>query len=140
MYKRQGYLGRPEETAAVLRDGWFRTGDLGRRDADGFYWVVDRSKDMIVRGGYNVYPREVEEVLLTHEQISLAAVVGVPHERLGEEVVAHLILVDGATATAEELKAWAKEQMADYKYPREIVLAESLPMTSTGKILKRELR
>ena len=135
-----GYLGRPEETAAVLRDGWFRTGDLGRRDAEGFYWVVDRSKDMIVRGGYNVYPREVEEVLLTHEQISLAAVVGVPHERLGEEVVAHLILVDGATATAEELKAWAKEQMADYKYPREIVLAESLPMTSTGKILKRELR
>ena len=135
-----GYLGRPEETAAVLRDGWFRTGDLGRRDAEGFYWVVDRSKDMIVRAGYNVYPREVEEVLLTHEQISLAAVVGVPHESLGEEVIAHLILVDGATATAEELKAWAKEQMADYKYPREIVLAESLPMTSTGKILKRELR
>jgi len=135
-----GYLGRPEETAAVLLDGWFRTGDLGRRDAEGFYYVVDRSKDMIVRGGYNVYPREVEEVLLTHEQISLAAVVGVPHERLGEEVVAHLILAEGATVTAEELREWAREQMADYKYPREIVIAESLPMTSTGKILKRELR
>ena len=135
-----GYLGRPEETAAVLREGWFRTGDLGRRDAEGFYYVVDRSKDMIVRGGYNVYPREVEEVLLTHEQISLAAVVGVPDERLGEEVVAHLILVEGATATAEELRDWARSQMADYKYPRRIVLAEELPMTSTGKILKRELR
>lgn len=135
-----GYLGRPEETAEVLHEGWFRTGDLGRRDAEGFYYVVDRSKDMIVRGGYNVYPREVEEVLLTHEQVSLAAVVGVPHERLGEEIVAHLILTEGATVTAEELRQWAEEQMADYKYPREIVLAEQLPMTSTGKILKRELR
>jgi long-chain acyl-CoA synthetase len=101
---------------------------------------VDRSKDMIVRGGYNVYPREVEEVLMTHEQVSLAAVVGVPHERLGEEVRAHVILAENASVTAEELRVWAKEQMADYKYPREIVLAEQLPMTSTGKILKRELR
>jgi long-chain acyl-CoA synthetase len=135
-----GYLGRPEDTAAVIRDGWFRTGDLGRRDEEGFYYVVDRSKDMIVRGGYNVYPREVEEVLMTHEQVSLAAVVGVPHERLGEEVRAHVILAENASVTAEELRVWAKEQMADYKYPREIVLAEQLPMTSTGKILKRELR
>ncbi|MBB5832295.1 long-chain-fatty-acid--CoA ligase [Brachybacterium aquaticum] len=135
-----GYLGRPEDTAAVIRDGWFRTGDLGRRDVEGFYYVVDRSKDMIVRGGFNVYPREVEEALLSHEQVSLAAVVGVPDERLGEEIVAHLILADGATITADELKDWAKSQMADYKYPRRIVIAEQLPMTSTGKILKRELR
>ncbi|HEX7351723.1 long-chain fatty acid--CoA ligase [Brachybacterium sp.] len=135
-----GYLRRPEETAAVIRDGWFRTGDLGRRDEDGFYFVVDRSKDMIVRGGYNVYPREVEEVLLTHEQVSLAAVIGVPHERLGEEITAHVILEKGATITVEELRDWAKEQMADYKYPRTIVIDEELPMTSTGKILKRELR
>lgn len=135
-----GYLGRPEDTAAVMRDGWFRTGDLGRRDEEGFYYVVDRSKDMIVRGGFNVYPREVEEVLLTHEQISLAAVIGVADERMGEEVEAHVILTEGATATAEELREWARGQMADYKYPRRIVIAESLPMTSTGKILKRELR
>jgi len=135
-----GYLRRPEETEAVLRDGWFRTGDLGRRDEEGFYYVVDRSKDMIVRGGYNVYPREVEEVLMGHEQVSLAAVVGVPHDRLGEEVRAHVILVDGASIDVDELKAWAKEQMADYKYPREIVLETQLPMTATGKILKRELR
>ena len=135
-----GYLRRPEETAAVLRDGWFRTGDLGRRDEDGFYSVVDRSKDMIVRGGYNVYPREVEEVLLGHEQVSLAAVVGVPHERLGEEIRAHVILEQGATITPEQLRDWAREQLAEYKYPREIVLEEELPMTSTGKILKRELR
>ena len=135
-----GYLRRPEETAAALRDGWFRTGDLGRRDEDGFYFVVDRSKDMIVRGGYNVYPREVEEVLLGHEQVSLAAVVGVPHERLGEEVRAHVILEQGATITPEQLRDWAREQMAEYKYPREILIEETLPMTSTGKILKRELR
>ncbi|MGO1423854.1 MAG: AMP-binding protein, partial [Brachybacterium sp.] len=135
-----GYLRRPEETAAAIRDGWFRTGDLGRRDEEGFYYVVDRSKDMIVRGGYNVYPREVEEVLLTHEQVSLVAVVGVPHESLGEEIKAHVILEQGATITPEQLRDWAKEQMADYKYPREIVIDEALPMTSTGKILKRELR
>lgn len=135
-----GYLRRPEETAAVIRDGWFRTGDLGRRDEDGFYFVVDRAKDMIVRGGYNVYPREVEEVLLTHEQVSLVAVIGVPHERLGEEIKAHVILEQGAALTPEQLRDWAKEQMADFKYPREIVIDEALPMTSTGKILKRELR
>lgn len=135
-----GYLHRPEETAAVIRDGWFRTGDLGRRDEEGFYYIVDRAKDMIVRGGYNVYPREVEEVLLTHEQVSLVAVVGVPDERLGEEVRAHVVLVGGASVTAEELRDWAREQMADYKYPRTVVIEEQLPMTSTGKILKRELR
>ena len=134
-----GYLDRPEATAAVIRDGWFRTGDLGRRDAEGFYFVVDRSKDMIVRGGYNVYPREVEEVLITHPDVSLAAVVGVPHEALGEEVKAFVILEQGAALTAEGLRDWAKEQMASYKYPREVVLLDSLPMTATGKILKREL-
>ncbi|MGP9538673.1 long-chain-fatty-acid--CoA ligase [Brachybacterium sp. AOP43-C2-M15] len=134
-----GYLGRPQETGAVMREGWFRTGDLARRDEDGFYFVVDRSKDMILRGGYNVYPREVEEVLISHPEVSLAAVVGVPDERVGEEVKAHVILVDGATITAEELRDWGAEQMAAYKYPREVVLVEELPMTATGKILKREL-
>jgi long-chain acyl-CoA synthetase len=135
----KGYYNRPEATAEVMRDGWFKTGDLARRDEDGFYYIVDRAKDMIIRGGYNVYPREIEEVLMTHEAVSLAAVVGVPHERHGEEIKAYVILEDGASVTAEDLVAWAKEQMAGYKYPRIVELVSSLPMTATGKILKREL-
>ncbi len=135
----KGYYGRPESTDEAIRDGWFRSGDLGRRDEDGWYYIVDRSKDMILRGGYNVYPREVEEVLMTHPDVSLAAVVGVPHESHGEEVKAYVILNDGATTTAEELVAWGKEQMAAYKYPRTVQVVDSLPMTATGKILKREL-
>ena len=134
-----GYMGRPQETAEVMRDGWFRTGDLARRDDEGFYFIVDRSKDMIVRAGYNVYPREIEEVLISHPQVSLAAVVGVPDERVGEEVKAHVILEDGATISADELRDWGREQMAAYKYPRDVVILETLPMTATGKILKREL-
>ena len=102
----------------MIHDGWFRSGDLGRRDEDGWYYIVDRSKDMIIRGGFNVYPREIEEVLLTHPDVSLAAVIGVPHESHGEEIKAFVILNDGATTTSEELVAWGKEQMANYKYPR----------------------
>ncbi|MGN6781710.1 MAG: long-chain-fatty-acid--CoA ligase [Marmoricola sp.] len=135
----KGYLNRPDATAEVMRDGWFRTGDLARRDADGFYYIVDRSKDMIIRGGFNVYPREIEEVLMTHPAVSLAAVVGVPHESHGEEIKAFVILEDGASATPEEIVAWSKEQMAAYKYPRLVAIVDSLPMTATGKILKREL-
>ncbi|MFC4784417.1 long-chain-fatty-acid--CoA ligase [Nocardioides sp. MAHUQ-72] len=135
----KGYYKRPEATEEAIRDGWFRSGDLGRRDEDGWYYIVDRSKDMIIRGGYNVYPREIEEVLLTHPDVSLAAVVGVPHESHGEEIKAFVILNDGATTTAEDLVAWSKEQMASYKYPRLVQIVPSLPMTATGKILKREL-
>jgi long-chain acyl-CoA synthetase len=135
----RGYYNRPEATAEVLRDGWFRTGDLGRRDKDGFYYVVDRAKDMIIRGGFNVYPREVEEVLMTHEAVSLAAVIGVPHPSHGEEVKAFVILHPGATVTEDELIAWGREQMAAYKYPRIIGIVETLPMTATGKLLKRAL-
>ena len=136
----KGYYNRPEATAEVLRDGWFRTGDLARRDDDGFYYVVDRSKDLIIRGGFNVYPREIEEVLMTHPAISLAAVVGVPHQSHGEEVKAFVILAPGAAATPEELIAWGREEMAGHKYPRIVEIVESLPMTATGKILKRELK
>jgi long-chain acyl-CoA synthetase len=135
----KGYYNRPEATAEVMRDGWFRSGDLARRDEDGYYYIVDRAKDMIIRGGFNVYPREVEEVLLTHQAVSLAAVVGVPHEALGEEVKAFVIRQPGAEVTEEELVAWCKEEMAAYKYPRVVEFRESLPMTATGKILKREL-
>ncbi len=136
----KGYYKRPDATAEVIHDGWFRTGDLGRRDADGWYYIVDRSKDMINRGGYNVYPREIEEVLLTHPAVSLAAVIGVPDERFGEEVKAFVILKPGVSAAPDELIAWAKEQMAAYKYPRMVEGVESLPTTATGKILKRKLR
>ncbi|MCW2765539.1 MAG: lcfB 3 [Nocardioides sp.] len=135
----KGYYNRPDATDEAIRDGWFRSGDLGRRDEDGWYYIVDRSKDMIIRGGYNVYPREIEEVLLTHPGVSLAAVIGVPHESHGEEIKAVVILNDGATVTEEELVAWGKQQMASYKYPRIVELVDSLPMTATGKILKREL-
>ncbi|WP_026311141.1 long-chain-fatty-acid--CoA ligase [Parafrankia elaeagni] len=135
----KGYHRRPEETDEVIRDGWFRTGDLARRDEDGWYYIVDRSKDMITRGGYNVYPREIEEVLVTHPDVSLVAVIGVPHPRHGEEIKAVLIREPGATVTADELIGWAKEQMAAYKYPRIVEFVDTLPMTATGKILKREL-
>jgi long-chain acyl-CoA synthetase len=135
----RGYYNRPEATAEVMRDGWFRSGDLARRDKDGFYYIVDRAKDMIIRGGFNVYPREVEEVLMTHEAVSLAAVIGVPHEQHGEEIKAYVIRTEGATTTEDELVAWAKDQMAAYKYPRIVTFVDTLPMTATGKLLKRAL-
>ncbi len=136
----KGYLGRPAATAEAIDSmGWFRTGDIGSRDADGYLYIVDRKKDMIIRGGFNVYPRELEEVLLTHPEVSLAAVVGVPHEVYGEEVKAFVVRVPGATITEPELIAWCKQIMAAYKYPRIVEFSDHLPMTATGKILKREL-
>ena len=135
----KGYYNRPDATAEVIRDGWFRSGDLARRDADGWYYIVDRSKDLIIRGGYNVYPREIEEVLMTHPDVSLAAVIGVPHESHGEEVKAVVIREKGSQLTEDELVAWSKEQMASFKYPRTVQFVDQLPMTATGKILKREL-
>jgi long-chain acyl-CoA synthetase len=137
----KGYYDRPEATDEAIRDGWFRSGDLARKDEDGFYYIVDRSKDMIIRGGYNVYPREVEEVLMTHPAVSLAAVIGVPDEAHGEEVKAFVIREkDHDDVTEDTLVAWGKEQMAGYKYPRIVEFVDELPMTATGKILKRELR
>jgi long-chain acyl-CoA synthetase len=136
----KGYYKRPEATAEAFRNGWFHTGDIGRRDEEGYFYIVDRVKDMIIRGGFNVYPREIEEVLMTHPSVSMAAVVGVPHERHGEEVKAYVILKVEATLTEAELVAWSKANMADYKYPRHIEFRETLPMTATGKILKSELR
>ena len=135
----KGYYNRPDATAEVMHDGWFRTGDLARVDEDGFYYIVDRAKDLIVRGGFNVYPREIEEVLVTHDAVSLAAVVGLPDERHGEEIKAFVILHPAAQITADDLIAWSKEQMASYKYPRHVEFVTELPMTATGKILKREL-
>jgi long-chain acyl-CoA synthetase len=136
----KGYYKNPEATAEAMRNGWFHTGDIGTIDADGYLSIVDRKKDMILRGGFNVYPRELEEVLLTHPAISLAAVVGVPDERLGEEVKAFIVKKSSAQLTEDELRAWCKEQFAAYKYPRLIEFRTELPTTATGKILKRELR
>ena len=136
----KGYFRRPEATAeAIDGQGWFRTGDIGIRDAGGYLYVVDRKKDMIIRGGFNVYPRELEEVLLTHPAVSLAAVVGVPHPSHGEEVKAVVVRAPGAELTEADLIAWCKQNMAAYKYPRLVEFRDSLPMTATGKILKREL-
>jgi long-chain acyl-CoA synthetase len=136
----KGYLNRPDATEETLRNGWFHTGDIGYRDSDGCYWIVDRKKDMILRGGFNVYPREVEEVLYEHEEVVEAAVIGVPHERHGEEVEAIVALTADAKATPEELQAFCKERLAAYKYPRTVRIMTELPKGPTGKILKRELR
>jgi long-chain acyl-CoA synthetase len=136
----KGYWHQPEATAAVLSaDGWFRTGDLGRVDGDGFFYVVGRNKDLIIRGGYNVYPRELEEVLYEHPAVLEAAVVGVPHPSLGEEVGAAVVLHAGAELTAADLRAYVKRNVAAYKYPRLVWFVESLPKGPTGKILKREI-
>jgi long-chain acyl-CoA synthetase len=136
----KGYYNRPEATSEAMRGGWFHTGDIATMDQDGYFYIVDRKKDLIIRGGYNVYPRELEEVLMTHPAVSLAAVIGVPHPVLGEEVKAYIISKPDATITVEEMSVWCKDQMAAYKYPRLIEFRDSLPMTATGKILKRQLR
>jgi long-chain acyl-CoA synthetase len=136
----RGYWGREEATRAAIPDGWFRTGDLARRDEDGYFFIVDRKKDLIIRGGYNVYPREVEEVLYEHPAVAEAAVVALPHPTYGEEVGAAVVLKPGAEATPEELRAFCRERIAAYKYPRHVWLEAALPRTATGKLLRREVQ
>ncbi|MCS0605410.1 long-chain fatty acid--CoA ligase [Streptomyces sp. LP11] len=135
----KGYWNRPEDTAAAIPDGWLRTGDLARRDEDGYLYIVDRKKDLIIRGGYNVYPREIEEVLHEHPAVALAAVLGVPDERLGEEVAAAVVLRPGAEADTGELQRFVRDRVAAYKYPRRIWLTDALPVGPSGRILKREI-
>jgi long-chain acyl-CoA synthetase len=136
----KGYWNRPDATAAAIDgDGWFYTGDMARVDEDGYYFIVDRKKDMIIRGGYNVYPREIEEVLYEHPAVREAAVIGVPHPSLGEEVAAAVALRSGTTITTDELRSYMKGQVAAYKYPRHVWFVEALPKGPTGKILKREI-
>lgn len=136
----KGYYKRPEATAEAFRSGWFHTGDIGIMDAEGYLSIVDRKKDMILRGGYNIYPRELEEVIITHPAVSLVAVVAVPDERLGEEVKAFIVKKQGADVTENEMIEWCKEQFAANKYPRHIEFRDELPVGGTGKILKRALR
>ncbi|MFL6128467.1 MAG: AMP-binding enzyme, partial [Mycobacteriales bacterium] len=135
----KGYWNRPEATAEAIRDGWFHTGDMARTDDDGFYYIVDRMKDLIIRGGFNVYPREVEEVLYEHPAVLEAAVIGLPHPTHGEEVAAAVALRPGGRATPEHLREYVKERVAAYKYPRHVWLVDALPKGPTGKILKREI-
>ncbi len=135
----KGYWRRDDATAETIRDGWFHSGDMATIDEDGYFFIVDRKKDLIIRGGYNVYPREVEEVLYEHPAVREAAVVGLPHEEYGEEVGAAVALKDGETVSAEELQAFVKDQVAAYKYPRRIWFVDELPKGPTGKILKREI-
>ncbi|MGC1213322.1 MAG: long-chain fatty acid--CoA ligase [Micromonospora sp.] len=135
----KGYWRRPDATAEAIIDGWFRTGDLGTRDEEGFYRIVDRTKDLVIRGGFNVYPREVEEILYEHPAVAEAAVLGTPHPTLGEEVVAVVALRPGTSATPDELREHVKGQIAAYKYPRQVWIVPALPKGPTGKILKRSI-
>ncbi|NHU48858.1 long-chain fatty acid--CoA ligase [Rhodococcus sp. A14] len=135
----KGYWKRPEATAAAIVDGWFHTGDMATCDDDGFYFIVDRKKDIIIRGGYNIYPREIEEVLYEHPAVREVAVIGVPHPTHGEEVAAAITLRPGAQATPDELRGYVKTRVAAYKYPRHVWIADKLPKGPTGKIVKREI-
>jgi long-chain acyl-CoA synthetase len=135
----KGYWNKDDATSEVMRGGWFHTGDVATVDEDGYFFIVDRKKDLIIRGGYNVYPREIEETLYQHEAVREAAVLGVPHESLGEEVAAVVALKEGAEASPEELRDYMKERVAAYKYPRAVWFVDELPKGPTGKILKREI-
>jgi long-chain acyl-CoA synthetase len=136
----KGYFKKPEATAETMRSGWFHSGDMGYVDEDGYFFIVDRKKELIIRGGFNVYPREIEEVLYGHPGVAAAAVIGVPDDRLGEEVKAVVQLKAGESATVEELIGYCKERVAAYKYPRSIEFLDQLPIGPTGKILKKELK
>jgi len=135
----KGYWQRPEATEEAMRGGWFHSGDMARVDEDGYFFIVDRKKDLIIRGGYNVYPREVEEVLYEHPKVREAAVIGVPHDQWGEEIGAAVVLHEGEEMSPEEVSGYVKERIAAYKYPRLVWFMDDLPKGPTGKILKREI-
>ena len=134
-----GYLGAPDDTRAVLADGWFRTGDLATIDRDGWVRITGRKRERILRAGHSIFPPEVEAMLLTHPDVAEAAVIGVPHAELGEEVAAFVVLRGGARATTNDLIAYCRERLAGYKYPRRVTLMAALPRSTTGKVLKAKL-
>src|SRR6201986_4671402 len=136
----KGYWQRPEATAEAVSGGWFRTGDLARVDEDGYFFIVDRKKDLVIRGGYNVYPREIEEVLYEHPAVAEAAGTGFSSPALGEEVAAAVALKPGAEVSEQELRDFVKTRVAAYKYPRHVWFVDELPKGATGKILKREVK
>ena len=136
----KSYWQMPEETAEKLKDGWLHTGDLGKFDEDGYVYIVERKNDMIISGGVNVYPREIEEVLYKHEAVSEAAVIGVPDDHWGESVKAIVVLKESARATGEEIIQFCGEHLAGYKKPKSVEFWKELPKSPQGKILKREIR
>jgi long-chain acyl-CoA synthetase len=140
LFLMQGYWRAPELTSEATRGGWFHTGDLGYVDEEGYLYVVDRKKDLIIRGGFNVFPRDVEDALLEHPAVALAGVVGRPDERHGEEVVAFVSLRNGSEVSGEELVAFAKERIGGYKYPREVRIVPDVPLTPVGKVDRKALR
>ena len=135
----KGYWGREDATEEAIPDGWFLSGDMAKQDEDGYFFIVDRKKDLIIRGGYNVYPREVEEALYEHDAVAEVAVIGVPDDSLGEEVGAAVALKKGESVSEDDLRAFAKERLAAYKYPRHLWIVDELPKGPTGKILRREV-
>lgn len=135
----KGYFKSPEATEKAFAGGWFHTGDIGYRDTDGFFYIADRKSDMIIRGGENIYPREIDDLLYTHPAVAHAAVIGVPDELYGEEVAAFVVLNDGVAATADELMSFCREHLADYKCPKTVHFVDDIPKGPTGKLLKREL-
>ena len=135
----KGYWNRPDATEEAIKDGWFHSGDMGKVDEDGYFFIVDRKKELIISGGYNVYPREVEEVLYEHPCVQEAAVIGVEDEKMGEEVGAAVVLKKGEDVSEDDLRDFVKAEVANYKYPRKIWFTDELPKGPTGKILKREI-
>jgi long-chain acyl-CoA synthetase len=135
----KGYWRKDDATREAIKDGWFHTGDMAKVDEEGYFFIVDRKKEMILRGGYNVYPREIEEVLYEHPAVAEVAVVGVPDDKMGEEVGAAVVLKKGEEASEDDIRSYAKERVASYKYPRKVWFVDELPKGPTGKILKREV-
>jgi long-chain acyl-CoA synthetase len=136
----KGYWNRPDATAETLTDGWLHTGDIAKMDADGYFYIVDRKKDMIISGGFNVYPRDIEEVFFEHPKVMEATVIGIPHPKRGEAVKVFVVLKEGQTATPEELLKYCEGKLAKYKWPTEIEFRKDLPKTNVGKVLKKDLR
>jgi long-chain acyl-CoA synthetase len=136
----KGYWNRPDATAETITDGWLHTGDIAKMDEDGYFYIVDRKKDMIISGGYNVYPRDIEEVFFEHPKVMEATVIGIPHPKRGEAVKVFVVLKEGQTATAEEMLKYCEDKLAKYKWPTEIEFRKELPKTNVGKVLKKDLR
>jgi len=136
----KAYYKKPQETDEVLKNGWMFSGDIAVKDEDGFFFIVDRKKEMIIRGGMNVYPREVEEVMMRNPDISMVSIIGIPDEKLGEEIKAFVVKTRESKASEEDIQLWIKERIAQYKYPRIIEFIDELPLSATGKILKKNLK
>jgi long-chain acyl-CoA synthetase len=136
----KGYWNRPDATAETITDGWLHTGDIAKMDEEGYFYIVDRKKDMIISGGFNVYPRDIEEVFFEHPKVMEATVIGIPHPKRGEAVKVFVVLKEGQTATAEEMLKYCEDKLAKYKWPTEIEFRKELPKTNVGKVLKKDLR